>query len=135
MRIGYIGLGAMGGALTTRLNGSHPLTVWDQRPAAIEPLRQHGATPASSAAELARRCDVVLLCLPRTSDVRDAVFGAGGLAETLAAGALLVDQTSGAPSETRAIAERLSALPRGWEWRAVRGCWWRTWCAACSRRA
>jgi 3-hydroxyisobutyrate dehydrogenase len=110
MNIGYIGLGAMGGALAGRLvGGVHPLTVWDASGAAVAAFEKLGASVAPSAAELARRCDVVLLCLPRSSDVRQVLFGADGLAEGLRAGKLVIDQTSGVPGETRAMADQLAA--------------------------
>lgn len=109
MNIGYIGLGAMGGALARRLMGTHNLTIWDMNSAATAAFEELGAVVAPSAAELARQCDIVLLCLPRSSDVRKLVFGPGGLAEGMSAGKLVIDQTSGVPGETRAIAAELAA--------------------------
>jgi 3-hydroxyisobutyrate dehydrogenase len=109
MHIGYIGLGAMGTALARRLIASHTLSVWDINSAAVAAFEKLGASPAPSGSDLARRCDVLLLCLPRSSDVRQAIFGTGGLAEGLSAGKLIIDQTSGIPSETREVAEQLAA--------------------------
>ncbi len=107
MRIGYLGLGAMGGALSAHLAKAHDLMVMDRKPAAVAALVALGATAATSAAELARACDIIILCLPRTSDVRDALFGPGGLAEGLTPGKLVIDQTSGNPGQTAAIAAEL----------------------------
>ncbi|UUZ77215.1 NAD-binding protein [Polaromonas sp. P1(28)-13] len=61
-----------------------------------------------SPAELGQRCDVVLLCLPRSSDVHEVLLGTGGLAAALSAGKLVIDQTSGVASETRDIAQQLA---------------------------
>jgi 3-hydroxyisobutyrate dehydrogenase len=108
MQIGYIGLGAMGSALAGRFLPAHPLVVWDLNGAALAAFEKRGAKAAPSAAELARQCDVILLCLPRSADVRNLVFGAGGLAEGLTAGKLVIDQTSGVPGETREIARELA---------------------------
>lgn len=108
-KIGYLGLGAMGGALSAHLAKGHDLVVTDRNPAAVQALVSQGASAARSAAELARACDIILLCLPRTSDVRDALFSAGGLAEGLAAGKIVIDQTSGNPGQTAAIAADLAA--------------------------
>lgn len=108
MKIGYIGLGSMGAALARRLVAAHDIIVWDINSAATAAFEKLGATVAPCAAELARQCDVVLLCLPRTSDVRELIFGAHGLAEGLASGKLVVDQTSGVPDQTREIAARLA---------------------------
>ena len=110
MRIGYVGLGAMGGALSVHLAKAFDLTVFDRNPHAMAALVALGAKAARSPAELARSCDVILLCLPRSSDVQDAIFGPGGLAEGLAPGKLVIDQTSGVPAVTNAIAEKLAAL-------------------------
>jgi 3-hydroxyisobutyrate dehydrogenase len=109
MKVGYIGLGAMGGALARRLAGSHELCVWDLNNAAIASFETLGAASAPSAADLARRCEVVILCLPRSADVRKVVFDRGGLAEGLSAGKLVIDQTSGVPGETFEIAQHLAA--------------------------
>lgn len=107
MRIGYLGLGAMGGALSAHLAKGFDLVVYDRSPEAMAKLVSLGAQAADSAAELARRSDIILLCLPRTSDVQNVLFGSGGLAEGLSAGKLVIDQTSGAPSLTNTIARQL----------------------------
>jgi 3-hydroxyisobutyrate dehydrogenase len=109
MKIGYIGLGAMGSALAGRLLKAHTLTVWDINSAATSSFERQGASVAPTAAELARHCDVAVLCLPRSADVRQVVLGPGGLIEGLSAGKLVIDQTSGVPGETFQIAELLAA--------------------------
>ena len=108
MELGYVGLGAMGGALARRLMLSHKLRVLDLRPEVVGQFAEEGAVPAQDGASLARECDVVLLCLPRSADVRAAIFGPGGLAEGLEPGKIVVDQTSGDPDETRAMAAELA---------------------------
>ena len=110
LKVGYVGLGAMGSSLSKHLVRSYDLTVFDRNPAAVEALVAQGAKAARSGAELARSCDVVVLCLPRTSDVNDALFGENGLADGLSHGKLVIDQTSGIPRETAAIAEKLASL-------------------------
>lgn len=109
MIVGYVGLGAMGGALAGHLTQGHDLRVLDRSPAAVAVLEGKGATAATSGAQLAREADVIFLCLPRTSDVREAIFGPGGLAEGLSPGKLIIDQTSGVPEQTAAIAADLAA--------------------------
>ena len=52
---------------------------------------------------------MILLCLPRSDDVRAAIFGADGLIEGLRPGALIVDQTTGNPYATRVMAAELAA--------------------------
>ena len=108
MELGYVGLGAMGGALARRLMLSHKLRVHDLRPEVVGQFAEEGAVAAQDGASLARECDVVLLCLPRSADVRAAIFGPGGLVEGLEPGKIVVDQTSGDPDETRAMAAELA---------------------------
>jgi 3-hydroxyisobutyrate dehydrogenase len=108
MNIGYIGLGALGGQLARRFLQDHQLTVWDINATAIRELAELGASVAPTAAELAKRSDVVFLCLPRSADVKNAVFAPDGLAAGLTPGKIVVDQTSGVPEETREIAAALS---------------------------
>ncbi|SCU76877.1 2-hydroxy-3-oxopropionate reductase GarR [Cupriavidus necator] len=108
MKIGYIGLGALGRELARRFLPAHDLCVWDLNPAACKYLASLGASVASSAAEVGRQCDAVLVCLPRSADVHRLVFGPDGLAAGLSPGKLVIDQTSGVPGETRQIAEALA---------------------------
>ena len=109
MKIGYIGLGALGRELALRLLREHEITVWDRDPVAVDALVRHGARGASGARELAVHSDMVLLCLPRSSDVREVLFGTAGLAEGLRPGAFVIDQSSGVPAETQAMAQELAA--------------------------
>ena len=110
MRIGYIGLGAMGGALARHLIGKFPLSVFDLNQKAVDAFVELGAAAAATPAELARNSDVVLLCLPRSSDVKAVLFGPNGLADGLSAGKIVVDQTSGVPAETKEFARQLEEI-------------------------
>lgn len=110
MNIGYVGLGNMGGALATRLQLTHPLRVFDLDPASVRRLAEKGAVACATLAELASQCDVILLCLPTSDHVRKAIFGDKGLLTTMAKGTLVIDQSSGEPSATRAMAAELATL-------------------------
>ncbi len=113
MKIGFVGLGRMGGALARRLMREHRLCVYDVRPEARQAFASEGAEAMPSLEALARTCDVVLTCLPTSAEVRDVIFGAGGLAGALRTGALIADMTTGDPNATRRMAEELR--PRGIE--------------------
>src|SRR3546814_7607330 len=54
---------------------------------------------------LFRSSDLVMLCLPTSNEVRDAVFGPDGAAEGIAKGAIVADMTTGDPLATRALAK------------------------------
>jgi 3-hydroxyisobutyrate dehydrogenase len=109
MELGYIGLGNMGGALARRLMLKHRLRVYDIRAEAVERFAAEGAVPAQEPAALAAQCDLVMTCLPTSAEVRQAVFGPGGVAHGLKPGAILADMTTGDPKETRAMAAELAA--------------------------
>lgn len=108
VKVGFIGLGAMGRALARHLPSVCELSVYDLNPTAMEELAAHGAQPASSPAQLGADKDVVFLCLPRSADVETVLFGEAGLESALAPGSIVIDQTSGIPSETRRFAARLA---------------------------
>ena len=110
MQIGYLGLGVMGGALARRLQQSRRLVVFDLDPAAVARLVESGAEAARDPVDLAGRCEVIFVCLPTSDHVRKAIFGADGLAGGLRHGTILIDQTTGDPAATRAMARELEAM-------------------------
>jgi 3-hydroxyisobutyrate dehydrogenase len=109
MNIGYIGLGSMGGALARRLQLTHPLHVYDLDKAAVNRMVENGARACASLRELATACDIIMLCLPKSTHVQAAIFGPDGLVDGLRPGTLVVDQTTGDPNATRAMATELAA--------------------------
>jgi 3-hydroxyisobutyrate dehydrogenase len=108
MKLGYIGLGRMGGALTRRLMLSHKLRVYDLRPEAVEEFAKAGAVPAQNPISLAQESDIILTCLPTSAEVREAIFGPQGVLQGLEPGKLIVDQTTGDPNETRRMVAELA---------------------------
>jgi len=110
MNVGYVGLGNMGGALASQLAARGNLTVYDLNPEAAQRLVDLGAEAAPSLDALAKEADVIFLCLPTSSHVRQAIFAEDGLASGLRPGTIVIDQTSGDPRETRAIARDLAEL-------------------------
>lgn len=110
MNIGYIGLGAMGSALATRLQRAHQLRVFDLQPDAVQRLVVSGARACGTARELGAQCDVVMVCLPTSNHVRVLIDGPDGLAAGLRPGSLVIDQTTGDPAVTRELAAALAKL-------------------------
>ncbi|WP_396446121.1 NAD(P)-dependent oxidoreductase [Actinomadura sp.] len=97
-RIGFIGLGNMGGRITRRIvDAGHPVLGFDldaSRAAAA------GAAAAASAAEVAEGSDVVLLSLPDSRAVEAAVLGGDGIMASSRPGQIVVDLSTAAPSST-----------------------------------
>ena len=113
MAVGFVGLGNMGGPLARRLLGKVDLTVFDLTAARAKSFVEDGATGADTLGDLARRCDMILTCLPSSNEVRDVVLGDGGLAAAVTGDAMIVDMTTGDPNATREMARELA--PRGIE--------------------
>jgi 3-hydroxyisobutyrate dehydrogenase len=107
MKLGYVGLGNMGGALARRLMRQHKMRVFDLNPKAMEAFVQDGAIPSQNLKSLAAESDFVMTCLPTSNHVEQAIFGEGGLAEGLEPGSFLADMTTGDPVMTREMAARL----------------------------
>ncbi|WP_156373827.1 NAD(P)-dependent oxidoreductase [Rhizobium sp. Leaf386] len=108
MKVGYIGLGAMGGSLARHLIADVELVVYDRNPETLATFAALGAGIADTPQALAQSCDIVMLCLPKSSDVGDLLFGADGIAGHLRAGTLVIDQTSGVPALTIGFANKLA---------------------------
>jgi 3-hydroxyisobutyrate dehydrogenase len=110
LRVGYVGLGAMGGALARRMMLARKLRVFDARPEVVRAFETEGAERSADLPSLARECDVIFVCLPTSAIVHEVIFGNGGLAGGLSDGKIIVDQTTGDPSLTRSMAVDLEQL-------------------------
>lgn len=108
MRIGFIGLGALGGAIAKRLQeAGHGLYVWGRSTDKLAPWINAGAVATATPAALAAACDYVMVCVTDTSAVEDVVFGADGIAAGAHADSVLVDHSTIHPLATRNYAARL----------------------------
>lgn len=109
MTIGFIGLGAMGAPLATRLlDAGHALVVHTRRRDSAAALVARGAEWVATPRELAGRVDTVVTMLPGPREVESVVHGDDGLLAGLASGATLIDMTTNAPSTVRALGAELA---------------------------
>ncbi len=105
--LGLIGLGLLGDALAARfLAAGFGVIGWDIDEARRGALEERGGTTARDAADLAGRCERVVLCLP-DSTVVSAVLDE--IDDRLRPGQLVVDVTTGLPADAEAAGERLGA--------------------------
>jgi 3-hydroxyisobutyrate dehydrogenase-like beta-hydroxyacid dehydrogenase len=104
--IGFIGVGAMGSSIASRLVGGRELLVNDRNPGAATELVNQGARFATID-EIAEKCRTIFLCLPVPPQVKDLLFGSNGLASRLASGTVIIDTTSSTPEADREIVEKL----------------------------
>lgn len=112
-RLGFIGLGVMGGPMAGHLAAAgHPMTVYDISEGAIERLQaaHPDVKTAPSPRAVAEAADIVITMLPSGKEVRETALGQGGLLEGLTPGSLLLDTSSAEPWLTREVAERLGAI-------------------------
>lgn len=108
--IGFIGLGIMGRGMTHNLlKAGQNVTVWNRSAARMDEFAAAGAKTASSPADLAARCDVILICVSDTPDVEQVLFGGNGVSAGVKPGALIVDHSTISPQKTVEMAKRLNA--------------------------
>ncbi len=104
MKIGFIGLGNMGGPMALNLiKKGHTLTVFDVRKAQAEPHLSGGATWADNPAAAARNAEVVFTSLPGPKEIEHVATGEGGLIHGMAKGAIYADLSTGSPTLIRRI--------------------------------
>lgn len=104
MKIGFIGLGTMGGPMAASLrDAGHELFVNDLRPEAMAPHVANGAIAMATAREVGAAAEVVFTSLPGPAEFEDVTIGANGLIHGMKPGTVLFDLTTNAPSTIRAI--------------------------------
>ncbi len=107
MKVGFIGLGIMGRPMSKNLlKAGYDVIVFDPFAAeALDDVVASGAKRGKSNADVAANSDVVLIMVPNSPNVRAAVLGEGGVVEGAKPGLDIIDMSSIAPLESKAIAE------------------------------
>ena len=110
LKIGFIGLGIMGAPMVGHLvTAGHDVFVYTRgkMPDAIAESR---ATKCMNARGVAERADIIILMVPDTPHVKEALFAADGIAAGLSAGKVVVDMSSISPIETKVFAKKINTL-------------------------
>ena len=103
--IGFVGLGAMGGAMAGRLvKSGYAVAGYDVSAARAEAAEHAGVTRAATPAAAAQVADVVLSSLPHPAAVREAYLGPHGVLSSARAGTTLVDLSTVDPDTWKEIA-------------------------------
>jgi 3-hydroxyisobutyrate dehydrogenase-like beta-hydroxyacid dehydrogenase len=98
-----LGLGPMGTAVATALvDAGLPTTVWNRTESRTAPLRDRGATVASSAEEAVRGADVVLTVLRDPAATREVL---AAVPDDALAGSTVVSLATSTPDEARTTAD------------------------------
>jgi 3-hydroxyisobutyrate dehydrogenase-like beta-hydroxyacid dehydrogenase len=110
-RLGFIGLGYLGSRIVQRLSAAgFPLVVWDVDDRKAAELSGPSVNPVRSAAELARKVDVVLSCLPNDGIVDDVYLGTGEVLKNTQRGATVIELSTVAPKTSQHLHEAGSGL-------------------------
>ena len=110
MRVGFIGLGNVGGKLSASLlRNGHSLAVRDLDREAAQPLLEAGAEWADSPGEAARRSELVITCLPSPAAVREVMEGAEGAIAGLGEGKIWLEMSTTDAGEVRRLGEKVRA--------------------------
>nr|CAH0105723.1 unnamed protein product [Daphnia galeata] len=104
-RVGFIGLGNMGGPMALNLlNKGNSVTVFDVYPEAMSKLQDAGAAIGHNPAEVAEKSDTIITMLPNSSHVQEAYAGENGVFQTAKPGSLLIDSSTIDPSVSKEMA-------------------------------
>jgi len=113
MNVAFLGLGAIGAPMARHVASRFPTAVWNRTASKAKLFAdQHGARVAATPREAARGADVVITCLPTSREVEQLLDGDDGLMAGMERGATLVDCTSGDPTTSQRIAQRLAPSAR-----------------------
>ena len=105
-RIGFIGLGNMGGRMTRRLVAAgYPVLGFDPVPGRAAAA---GATPAASVGQVARGSDCILLSLPDSTVIESVVRANDSVLAVGRPGQVVVDLSTAAPASTIALHTELA---------------------------
>lgn len=108
MKIGFIGLGIMGGPMAGHLQQAGHELFLHSKGGVPEGLLKGGAKDCGSGREVAESSEVVITMVPDTPHVEAVLFGESGVAEGLAAGKIVVDMSSISPIATKEFARRVN---------------------------
>lgn len=109
--VALVGLGVMGrGVGRNLIKGGFRLRVFDISQPARDAFRARDCHVADSLAEVAEGADILITLLPDWTHVEEALLGAGGAAAVLREGALVIDMSTIAASQSDRIGNRLADM-------------------------
>lgn len=110
MKIGFIGLGNVGGKLAgSILRNGFDLVVRDLDRSAAQRFLDQGAGWADSPADLARDCDIVITCLPSPAACSAVMEGEDGILSAIGPGKIWAEMSTTDEAEIKRLSERVIA--------------------------
>ena len=109
-RIGFVGLGLMGSAMVGRLQDcNYQLTVLGNKDrTGLDQALARGALEAASGVDLAKQCDVIMLCMGTSDQVEERILGEQGIISGLSSGKIIIDFGTSLPSSTKEISSKIA---------------------------
>ena len=110
MKVGFIGLGTMGGSMAyNALDGGNELVVHDINPASATRHLEAGATWVDTPREVAEQTEIVFTSLPGPTQVEAVALGESGIMEGMSAGKVYFDLSTSTPGMIRKIHEEAAS--------------------------
>jgi 3-hydroxyisobutyrate dehydrogenase-like beta-hydroxyacid dehydrogenase len=110
MKLGYVGLGTMGGRVARRLLlAGHEVRGYNRTPAKAAWLVDEGLELCDSPRQVAERSQVVFCMVTNTQALEQVVLGPDGILAGLGPGKILVDMSTVSPEASRGIAAKVRA--------------------------
>jgi 3-hydroxyisobutyrate dehydrogenase-like beta-hydroxyacid dehydrogenase len=107
-KLGFVGLGVMGGGVARRLLAAgHELHGWNRTPAKAAALVAEGLMLEESPRAVAERAETVFTMVTNVPALRAVAEGPDGIISGLRPGKVWVDMTTAAPAVSRELAERV----------------------------
>ena len=103
-RLGFVGVGAMGGRLVRRLlDHGYKVTVYDLNQSNVQGLLKYGALAADNLAGLANAADVILSCLTNDDAVRNVYLERNGILSATSPGKVVLEMSTISPHTSREV--------------------------------
>jgi len=113
MRVGFVGLGAMGAGIVPRLlNAGHRVTGWNRSPEKAAPLLKAGMTWADTPRAVAEQSELIFSIVTDAPAVRAVALGKDGILSGLGADGIYLDMSTIAPDASRAISREFAKAGR-----------------------
>jgi 3-hydroxyisobutyrate dehydrogenase-like beta-hydroxyacid dehydrogenase len=110
-KLGFVGLGVMGGGIAKRLLGAgHDVVGYNRTAAKAQWLVDLGLRLADSPRQVAEESDVVFSMVTNTKALSAITDGPDGILAGLRPGKIYVDSTTGTPEGSRELAERVAEI-------------------------
>ncbi len=104
MKVGFIGLGTMGGSMAfNTIQGGHELVVHDIRRESATRHLEAGATWVDSPREVAEASDIVFTSLPGPTEVEAVFLGDDGILQGMSSGKVYFDLSTSTPNLIRRL--------------------------------